>query len=89
MHPIGVHEIDYLAIPWDIHQHDPSASNLAPEHYLEIARKWWGSEEAADQTHYRGNVITSYSIHYTKLYDQVQLDQLVGELGLAGFHRAA
>jgi aldehyde:ferredoxin oxidoreductase len=74
MHPIGVHEIDYLAIPWDIHQHDPSASNLAPEHYLEIARKWWGSEEAADQTHYRGKALAARNIqNRTYLRDSLGL----------------
>jgi len=74
MHPIGVHEIDYLAIPWDIHQHDPSASSLTPQHYLEIARKWWGSEEAADQTHYRGKAMAARNIqNRTYLRDSLGL----------------
>ncbi|MEJ2110628.1 MAG: aldehyde ferredoxin oxidoreductase N-terminal domain-containing protein [Acidobacteriota bacterium] len=74
MHPISTHEIDYLSIPWSIHQADPSASNLTPDHFLEIARKWWGSEEAADQTHYRGKAMAARNIqNRTYLRDSLGL----------------
>ena len=78
MHPIGVHEIDYLAIPWSIYQQDPSLPGLTPEHYLEIARKWWGSEEAADQTHYRGKATAARNIqNRTYLRDSLGLCDFV------------
>jgi len=78
MHPIGVHELDYLGIPWSIHLQDPSASNLTPQHYLEIARKWWGSEEAADQTHYQGKALAARNIqNRTYLRDSLGLCDFV------------
>ncbi|MEJ2245494.1 MAG: aldehyde ferredoxin oxidoreductase C-terminal domain-containing protein [Acidobacteriota bacterium] len=78
MHPIGVHEIDYLAIPWNVHMQDPSSPGLKPEHYLEIARKWWGSEEAADQTHYRGKATAARNIqNRTYLRDSLGLCDFV------------
>lgn len=74
MHPIAVHEIDYLSIPWNIHLQDPTAPGLMPEHYLEIAKKWWGSEEAADQTHYRGKAKAACNIqNRTYLRDSLGL----------------
>ena len=74
MHPIGVHEIDYLALAWDLHLHNPTVSSLTPEHYLTIARKWWGSEEAADQTHYRGKALAARNIqNRTYLRDSLGL----------------
>ncbi len=62
MHPISVHELGYLRMPWQMNQEDPSSSNLTPAAFLEIARKFWGSEAAADQLSYEGKAVAARNI---------------------------
>ena len=62
MHPISVHELAYLRKPWYMNQKDPSSSNLSPEAFLEIARKFWGGEAAADMLSYEGKAVAARNI---------------------------
>lgn len=62
MHPISVHEMGYLRMPWSMHLEDPKSSPVSPESLLKIARLFWGSEEAADQTTYAGKAMAARNI---------------------------
>jgi aldehyde:ferredoxin oxidoreductase len=74
MHPISVHEMGYLRIPWSMHQEDPQSSPLSPASFLKIARLFWGSEEAADQTTYAGKAMAARNIqNRTYLRDSLGL----------------
>jgi aldehyde:ferredoxin oxidoreductase len=74
MHPITVHEMGYLRMPWTMHQEDPASSPISPEVYLKIARLFWGSEAAADQTTYEGKAMAARNIqNRTYLRDSLGL----------------
>jgi aldehyde:ferredoxin oxidoreductase len=74
MHPITVHEMGYLRMPWTMHQMDPKSSPVTPESYLKIARLFWGSEAAADQTTYEGKAAAARNIqNRTYLKDSLGL----------------
>ncbi len=62
MHPISVHEMGYMRMPWSMHQADPSSTPVSPESFLKIARAFWGSEAAADQTTYEGKARAARNI---------------------------
>jgi aldehyde:ferredoxin oxidoreductase len=59
MHPISVHELGYVRMPWTMHQVDPKSSPVSPESFLKIARLFWGSKAAADQTTYEGKAMAA------------------------------
>jgi aldehyde:ferredoxin oxidoreductase len=74
MHPIAVHEMGYLRMPWSMHQDDPKSSPVSPASYLKIARLFWGSEAAADQTTYAGKATAARNIqNRTYLRDSLGL----------------
>jgi aldehyde:ferredoxin oxidoreductase len=74
MHPITVHEMGYLRIPWSMYQEDPKSSPISPESFLKISRLFWGSEEAADQTTYAGKSMAARNIqNRTYLRDSLGL----------------
>jgi aldehyde:ferredoxin oxidoreductase len=78
MHPIGVHEMGYLHLPWAKHQTDPKSSPVSPESFLKIARLFWGSEAAADQTTYDGKAMAARNIqNRTYLRDSLGLCDFV------------
>ena len=78
MHPIAVHEMGYLRMPWSMYQDDPESSPISPESYLKIARLFWGSEEAADQTTYAGKAMAARNIqNRTYLRDSLGLCDFV------------
>jgi aldehyde:ferredoxin oxidoreductase len=62
MHPITVHEMGYASLPWTMYQADPKSSPVSPEIFLKIARLFWGSEAAADQTTYEGKAMAARNI---------------------------
>ena len=62
MHPITVHEMGYVRMPWLMYQENPESSPISPEVFLKIARLFWGSEAAADQTTYEGKAIAARNI---------------------------
>jgi len=74
MHPITVHEMGYVRMPWQMHQEDPASSNMTPEAYVEMARTFWGSEAAADQSTYEGKAQAARNIqNRTYLRDSLGL----------------
>jgi aldehyde:ferredoxin oxidoreductase len=74
MHPITVHEMVYAHMPWRMHQADPKSSPVTPEIFLKIARLFWGSEAAADQTTYEGKAMAARNIqNRTYLRDSLGL----------------
>jgi aldehyde:ferredoxin oxidoreductase len=74
MHPISVHEMGYVHMPWRMHQDDPQSSPVSPEVFLKIARAFWGSEAAADQTTYEGKAMAARNIqNRTYLRDSLGL----------------
>jgi aldehyde:ferredoxin oxidoreductase len=74
MHPIAVHEMGYARMPWLLNQSDPKASPVSPESFLKIARLFWGSEAAADQTTYEGKALAARNIqNRTYLRDSLGL----------------
>ena len=74
MHPIAVHEMGYLRMPWAMHQSDPKSSPVSPESFLKIAKLFWGSEAAADQTTYEGKALAARNIqNRTYLRDSLGL----------------
>ena len=74
MHPIDVHEMGYVRMPWSMHQEDPESTPVSPESYLKIARLFWGSEAAADQTTYEGKAVAARNIqNRTYLRDSLGL----------------
>ncbi|MCJ7605088.1 MAG: hypothetical protein MUO19_03530, partial [Dehalococcoidales bacterium] len=78
MHPISVHELGYVRMPWNMNQADPSSSNVTPEAFLEIARKFWGIEEAANQLSYEGKAVAARNIqNRTYLRDSLGLCDFV------------
>jgi aldehyde:ferredoxin oxidoreductase len=78
MHPITVHEIGYVRMPWMMYQADPESSPISPEIYLKIARLFWGSEAAADQTTYEGKAMAARNIqNRTYLRDSLGLCDFV------------
>jgi aldehyde:ferredoxin oxidoreductase len=78
MHPISVHEIGYVRMPWTMHQVDPTSSPVSPESFLRIARLFWGSEEAADQTIYEGKALAARNMqNRTYLRDSLGLCDFV------------
>jgi len=78
MHPITVHEMGYLRMPWTMYQADPKSSPISPESFLRIARLFWGSEEAADQTTYAGKAMAARNIqNRTYLRDSLGLCDFV------------
>ncbi len=78
MHPISVHEMGYLREPWTMHQEDPKSSPVSPESFLKIARLFWGSEAAADQTTYEGKAMAARNIqNRTYLRDSLGLCDFV------------
>lgn len=78
MHPIAVHEMGYLRMPWAMHQADPESSPVSPESFLKIARLFWGSEAAADQTTYEGKAMAARNIqNRTYLRDSLGLCDFV------------
>jgi len=78
MHPITVHEMAYLRMPWTLHQENPEASPITPEVFLKIARLFWGSEAAADQTTYEGKAMAARNIqNRTYLRDSLGLCDFV------------
>jgi aldehyde:ferredoxin oxidoreductase len=62
MHPIGVHEMAFARLAWGMNQADPTASPVTPEVFARIARAFWGSEAAADQTTYTGKALAARNI---------------------------
>jgi aldehyde:ferredoxin oxidoreductase len=78
MHPITVHEMGYLRLPWTMYQEDPKSSPISPEALLKIARLFWGSEAAADQTTYEGKATAARNIqNRTYLRDSLGLCDFV------------
>ena len=78
MHPITVHEMGYLRMPWSMYQDDPKSSPISPESFLKIARLFWGSEAAADQTTYAGKAMAARNIqNRTYLRDSLGLCDFV------------
>jgi aldehyde:ferredoxin oxidoreductase len=78
MHPISVHEMGYLRLPWAMHQEDPESSPVSPESFLKIAKLFWGSEAAADQTTYEGKAMAARNIqNRTYLKDSLGLCDFV------------
>ena len=78
MHPINVHEMGYARMPWNMYQVDPKSSPVSPESFLKIARLFWGSEAAADQTTYEGKAIAARNIqNRTYLRDSLGLCDFV------------
>ncbi len=78
MHPIDVHEMGYVRMPWTMYQDDPKSSPVSPESYLKIARLFWGSEAAADQTIYEGKAVAARNIqNRTYLRDSLGLCDFV------------
>jgi aldehyde:ferredoxin oxidoreductase len=78
MHPISVHEMGYARMPWSIYQDDPKSSPISPESFLKIARLFWGSEAAADQTTYEGKAMAARNIqNRTYLRDSLGLCDFV------------
>jgi aldehyde:ferredoxin oxidoreductase len=78
MHPISVHEIGYVRMPWTMHQVDPASSPVSPESLLKIARLFWGSEAAADQTTYGGKAMAALKMqNRTYLRDSLGLCDFV------------
>ena len=77
MHPIGVHEMAFVRLPWGMNQADPAASPVTPEVFCRIARLYWGSEAAADQTTYEGKALAAKMIQdRTYLKDSLGLCDL-------------
>jgi aldehyde:ferredoxin oxidoreductase len=62
MHPITVHELGYVSMPWSMHQQNPESSPVTPESFLKIARLFWGSEAAADYSSYEGKAMAARNI---------------------------
>jgi aldehyde:ferredoxin oxidoreductase len=62
MHPISVHELGYVNMPWSMHQADPGSSPVSPESFLKIARLFWGGESAADFSSYEGKAQAARNI---------------------------
>jgi aldehyde:ferredoxin oxidoreductase len=78
MHPIDVHEMGYVRMPWTMHQEDPESTPISPESFLKIARLFWGSEAAADQTTYEGKAVAARNIqNRTYLRDSLGLCDFV------------
>jgi aldehyde:ferredoxin oxidoreductase len=78
MHPITVHELIYACIPWRQHQADSSLTPITPEVFCKIARIFWGSEDAADQTTYTGKALAARNIqNRTYLRDSLGLCDFV------------
>jgi aldehyde:ferredoxin oxidoreductase len=78
MHPIDVHEMGYVRMPWTMYQADPKSSPISPEAFLKIARLYWGSEAAADQTTYEGKAVAARNIqNRTYLRDSLGLCDFV------------
>lgn len=78
MHPITVHEMGYLRLPWNLYQEDPKSSPFTPESLLKIARLFWGSEAAADQTTYEGKAVAARNVqNRTYLRDSLGLCDFV------------
>jgi len=74
MHPITVHEMTYVRMPWTMYQDDPKSSPISPEVFLKIAKLFWGSEAAADQTTYEGKAMAARNIqNRTYLRDSLGL----------------
>jgi aldehyde:ferredoxin oxidoreductase len=74
MHPISVHEIGYVRMPWLLNQSDPKASPVSSGSFLKIAKLFWGSEAAADQTTYDGKALAARNIqNRTYLRDSLGL----------------
>jgi aldehyde:ferredoxin oxidoreductase len=62
MHPISVHEMGYVNMPWNMHQADPKSSPVNSESFLKIARLFWGGEAAADYSSYEGKAMAARNI---------------------------
>jgi aldehyde:ferredoxin oxidoreductase len=62
MYPIAVHEMGYVRMPWLMHVEDSKSSPVSAESLLKIARIFWGSEAAADQTTYEGKATAARNI---------------------------
>jgi len=78
MHPVTVHEMGYVRMPWTMYQMDPKSSPISPESFLKIARLFWGSEAAADQTTYEGKAMAARNIqNRTYLRDSLGLCDFV------------
>jgi aldehyde:ferredoxin oxidoreductase len=78
MHPITVHEIGFVRMPWMMYHDDPKSSPISPEVFLKIAKLFWGSEAAADQTTYEGKAMAARNIqNRTYLRDSLGLCDFV------------
>ena len=74
MHPISVQEMSKLLVPWNMYQVDPKSSPISPASFLKIARLFWGSETAADQTTYEGKAMAARNMqNRTYLRDSLGL----------------
>jgi aldehyde:ferredoxin oxidoreductase len=61
-----------------MYQADPKSSPISPEVFLKIARLFWGSEAAADQTTYEGKAMAARNIqNRTYLRDSLGLCDFV------------
>jgi aldehyde:ferredoxin oxidoreductase len=61
-------------MPWAMHQADPRSTPVSPESFLKIARLFWGSEAAADQTTYGGKALAARNMqNRTYLRDSLGL----------------
>jgi aldehyde:ferredoxin oxidoreductase len=78
MHPITVHEMGYLRLPYNMYLNDPKTSPFTQESLLKIARLYWGSEAAADQTTYEGKAMAARNVqNRTYLRDSLGLCDFV------------
>jgi aldehyde:ferredoxin oxidoreductase len=62
MHPISLHEIIYIYMAWRMNRADPATSPVTSKVLLDIAKAFWGSEEAGDLSSYEGKAMAARNI---------------------------
>ncbi|HSW57837.1 MAG TPA: aldehyde ferredoxin oxidoreductase N-terminal domain-containing protein [Dehalococcoidales bacterium] len=62
VHQPLIHETGFLGAAWSFERMQPGSTGVTPAVYQEIARIFWGSEEAADVSVYEGKALAAKMI---------------------------
>ncbi len=62
VHQPIIHEIAFVNLAWSLNQSDPSLTPITTKVFHDIARAFWGSDEAGDLSGYEGKALAAKKI---------------------------
>jgi aldehyde:ferredoxin oxidoreductase len=69
VHQPIIHEISFVEVPWGTERMEPGSTNITTKVFHDVAKAFWGSDEAGDLSSYDGKALAAKKIQnrtYTK-----------------------